>query len=146
MGGSTFIQVWTVLPEYCEPFSMWGFPSPCTSRTLEMCFKQDLRIWIWLVNVKHTMIRSYLICLFSFSNRDIKSTYFQKQRLNHSMSTKHTHNTAYHTLNYSYHTYLLMLMMLFQTSVHIASKFGTKPFQHCLHFIGEWIKSPLIMN
>ena len=42
MGGSTFIQVWIVLPEYYEQFSMWGVPNICTARTLWICFKQDL--------------------------------------------------------------------------------------------------------
>ena len=42
MGGSTFIQVWKVLPEYYEQFSMWGVPNICTARTLWICFKQDL--------------------------------------------------------------------------------------------------------
>ena len=42
MGGSTFIQVWIVLAEYYEQFSMWGVPNICTARTLWICFKQDL--------------------------------------------------------------------------------------------------------
>ena len=26
-GGSIFIRIWTVLPEYDEPFAMWGIPN-----------------------------------------------------------------------------------------------------------------------
>ena len=38
MGVSTNTQVWIVLPEYCEQFSVWGVPIPnkimeCTTRT-----------------------------------------------------------------------------------------------------------------
>ena len=28
MGGSVFIELWTVLPEYSEPFPMRGIPNP----------------------------------------------------------------------------------------------------------------------
>ena len=37
MGGSTFIQVWMVLSEYCEQFQRWGVSNQweCTARTFE---------------------------------------------------------------------------------------------------------------
>ena len=88
-----------------------GFQVHVLPEHFEFCFKQDLKFLIWLV--KHSMIRSFLIFIFSFSNREIKSQHiFKKKRLNQRMSTKHTLNTAYHTLNFVYHTYLLDLMML----------------------------------
>ena len=49
MGGSTFIQVLIVLPEYCEQFCMRGVPiyKDCTTRTLGICFN---RIYFTLVH------------------------------------------------------------------------------------------------
>ena len=40
MGGSTVIQVWTVLPEYCEQFSMRGVPNLgiVLPEHVELCF------------------------------------------------------------------------------------------------------------
>ena len=55
MGGSIFIQVWIVLPEYSEQLSMWGVPSTCTTRTYWILLQTGFKIKsIWLANYKST--------------------------------------------------------------------------------------------
>ena len=80
MGGSTSIQVWIVLPEYFEQFSMWGVPSRCTARTFWICFKQDFVLsFNWLTNTQnknfctHTIIHttSTLQCSLTLSYLDL---------------------------------------------------------------------------
>ena len=46
-GGSTFIQVWIVLPDYCEQFSMWGVPNNVLPEHFEFASN---RILIWVSN------------------------------------------------------------------------------------------------
>ena len=65
MGGSNFIQVWAVLPEYFEQFSMWGFPTPINWTVLTEHFEFCLnRIWFYR-NKSLSLNRSTCKCVLT---------------------------------------------------------------------------------